>query len=107
MSLADHICSSLSSKSLISDDPAYISNNEAESPEQEYQIPSVDQSNLGPNSAYQSNYLPPQDPAIQAALTPKDPQKSPGYLRPGRNVPPRIDAFAASKWTVYLPIFLY
>ena len=77
-------------------------NNEAESPEQEYRVPSSDPSNLGTDSAYQSDYLPPQDPAVQAGVTPNAPQKSPGYLRPGRNVPPRIDAFAASEWTVCL-----
>jgi hypothetical protein len=98
MSLADHICSPLSSRSLISDNPIHPSNNKAESPEQEYKAPSSNARNLGPDAAYQSEYLPLQDPAIQyAGATPDAPQKSPGYLRPGKNVPPRIDAFAASK----------
>lgn len=98
MSLADHICSPLSSELLISAIPVCTPNNEAESPEQEHKTPSADLRNLESDSVRQSEYLPLQDPAIQGISALDAPQKSVGYLRPGKNVPPRIDAFAASTY---------
>lgn len=96
MSLADHICTPPTSKCSISAVPGHTPNNETESPEQEKVTPGSDLLHLRPDSASQSNYLPLQDPAIQSLATSNAPQKSVGYLRPGKTVPPRIDAFAAS-----------
>lgn len=93
MSLADHICTSpSSSRCPISAVPGYTPNDDTEPAEQ----PGSDLPHLGPDSASQSNYLPLQDPAIQSLPTSNSPQKFVGYLRPGKNVPPRIDAFVAS-----------
>ncbi|KAE9993118.1 hypothetical protein EG327_006471 [Venturia inaequalis] len=80
MSLADHICTP-PSKPRAGDSKASGS----------------DRPHLGPDSTSQLNYSPLQDPAIQFLPTPNAPPKSVGYLRSKKNVPPRIDAFAANQ----------
>ncbi|QDS77335.1 hypothetical protein FKW77_005103 [Venturia effusa] len=68
---------------------------QVESPEQEKKVPGSDPLHSRAGSTGQSNSL--QDPAIQYFPAPIAPQRSVGYLRPGKTVPPRIDAVAANQ----------
>jgi hypothetical protein len=110
MALAEHICIPRPSQSLISGNAVYIANNNVESPEITHQATSSKSANLGLDPAIKSEYFVSRDPAIQAGLNVLNSNaasKSPGFLRSGRNVPPRIDALAASKSTAQFNKFMY